>query len=630
MPQLTYRRDIDGLRAVAVLAVVGYHAFPATVRGGFVGVDVFFVISGFLITSILLQEAHDGRFSIPNFYKRRIRRIFPALLVVMASILFAGWFLLLPREFETVGKNTLASALFAANLVLMRGVGYFEPSEDLNPLLHLWSLGVEEQFYIFWPILISLGVRFRLRPMTSIAAIAIASFAFNVWQTGQHPTANFYDPISRFWELLLGAALAQSRLSGFHLSVIPSQIASVFGSILIGVAILLVRDTFDFPGWWALLPTLGSALVILAGENAILNRTVLASPPAVFIGLISYPLYLWHWPLFAFARLVMAAPASTLLASVLVVGAFLLAILTYYLVELPIRRTRSRRAVAALVAGSLVSAMVGSMGALAILPTRAAIFDGPQIEEVVRAQNDWVHVDSIDLLKPGQHATLFIGDSYMQQYYPRIERIAPVSSRGILLRTLPGCAPLQGVDRISIHCSTFVDAAFARAAKPDVDRIVIAASWFGFLHRGDYYSLDDPLHRPLNALQEERAFQQLARTLKRLRESGKKIAIVLSHPSDKASGPYARIARSGVGWRVLPPHEINLAQFQITTATAQNRLRRLAQESGAEIIDPTNYLCSRGKCATTSPSGIPLYSDDTHLRATYVRDHVTYLDKWVQ
>src|SRR5690348_8820218 len=131
MPQLTYRRDIDGLRAVAVLAVVGYHAFPASVRGGFVGVDVFFVISGFLITSILLQEAQDGRFSILNFYVRRIRRIFPALLVVMASVLFAGWFLLLPRDFEAIGKNTLASAFFAANLVLMRGVGYFEPSEDL-------------------------------------------------------------------------------------------------------------------------------------------------------------------------------------------------------------------------------------------------------------------------------------------------------------------------------------------------------------------------------------------------------------------------------------------------------------------------------------------------------------------
>lgn len=630
MTQLTYRRDIDGLRAVAVLAVVGYHAFPASVQGGFVGVDVFFVISGFLITSILLQEAHDGRFSIPHFYIRRIRRIFPALLSVMAAVLFAGWFLLLPREFEAIGKNTLASAFFAANLVLMRGVGYFEPSEDLNPLLHLWSLGVEEQFYIFWPMLIFLGVRFKLRPLQSIVTIAIASFAFNLWQTGQHPTANFYDPISRFWELLLGAGLAQARLAGYRLSVMTSQIASVAGACLIGLAILVVRDTFDFPGWWALMPTLGSSLVILAGESAIVNRTLLSSRPAVFIGLISYPLYLWHWPLFAFARLVLAGPPSTLLATGLVIAAFLLSVLTYYFVELPIRRTRSRRAIGSLIAGALGTAIVGSIAFQDVLPTRAAIFDGPEINEIVRAQNDSEHVDSADLLKPGRHATLFIGDSYMQQYYPRIERVAHRSPRGILLRTLPGCAPLQGVDRKSIHCSTFVDDAFARAAKPDIDRIVIAASWFGFFNRGDYYALDDPRRRPLNALQTDWAFQRLATTLNRLRESGKSIAIVLSHPSDKASGPEARIARSGLGWRVLPPHEIDLGTFRAATAAAHDRLKRLAQESGAEIIDPSRFLCSAGKCATTSPSGVPYYSDGTHLRASYVRDHVTYLDKWME
>jgi len=628
MPQLTYRRDIDGLRAVAVLAVVGYHAFPASVRGGFVGVDVFFVISGFLITSILLEEAHDGRFSIPNFYKRRIRRIFPALLVVMATVLFAGWFLLLPREFETIGKNILASAFFAANLVLMRGVGYFEPSEDLNPLLHLWSLGVEEQFYIFWPMLIFLGVRFKLSPMRSIATIALVSFAFNLWQTGQHPTANFYDPISRFWELLLGAGLAHSRLTGFRLSVISSQIASVVGSLLIGVAVLVVRDTFDFPGWWALLPTLGSALVILAGEGAVVNRTFLSCRPAVFVGLISYPLYLWHWPLFAFARLIVAP--STILTSVLVVAAFLLSVATYYFVELPLRRTRSPRAIGCLVAGSLATAVVGAIGWSAILPTRAVIFDGPEIDEVARAQNDSDRVENVDLVKPGQHTTIFIGDSYMQQYYPRIERLARDSQRGVLLRTLPGCAPIQGVDRISIHCSTFVNDAFARASKPDVDRVVIAASWFGFLNRRDYYALGDSARGPLSVLQTDLAFQRLASTLGRLRASGKRVAIVLSHPSDKESGPEARIARSGMSWRVLPPHKIDLAQFQTATAAAQNRVRLLALESGAELIDPSNYLCSAGKCATTSPSGVPYYSDGTHLRASFVREHVTFLDGWIK
>jgi peptidoglycan/LPS O-acetylase OafA/YrhL len=627
---LAYRRDVDGLRAIAVLAVVAFHSFPSVFPGGFVGVDIFFVISGFLITGILLNEAHEGRFSIANFYARRIRRIFPALVLVLAAVFFAEWYLLLPQEFQPSGRITFYSSLFSANLALMQGVGYFEPFEHLNPLLHLWSLGVEEQFYIIWPILIFLGVRLKLRPFGWIAGLAVLSFALNIWWTHQNAAMNFYNPISRFWELLLGAGLTVARPSGGPLSGKLCGAASIVGAVLIGMSIVFVNEAMAYPGGWALLPTSGAVLLIAAGETAIVNRSVLSCGPMVFVGLISYPLYLWHWPLFTFSRLLGVHTPPVWLVALLICSAFALAILTYYLVELNLRHKKSKVVVASLVAGSLVIAMMGQAGQHKLLPTRAFLFEGLQVHDIVAAEQDWDSVEVFDALKPGQPTTLFIGDSYMQQYLPRIQRVSRGALRGVAMRARGGCAPFQGFERIQYTCAKFVDQEFARAAAPDVDRVVIAAAWSGYRDAHDYYDLKDPNRRSIDVLHSNLMFDRLTATIARLRRSGKQVAIVLDIPSDESSGPAARLTRNGLGWDVLPQHVINLAEFDAASASSRRRVEMMAAETGAKIIDPALYLCSGGLCETGSQAGVPYFFNASHLRATFVREKVTFLDAWIR
>jgi peptidoglycan/LPS O-acetylase OafA/YrhL len=348
----SYRPDIDGLRALAVLAVVEFHAFPNIVKGGFVGVDIFFVISGFLITGILQKELQNNDLQAKNlgfwhyiatFYQRRIARIFPALLVVLAASFAFGWLLLQPAEFKTLGKHMLAGAGFASNLVYWREAGYFDAAAETKTLLHLWSLAVEEQFYLIWPLLLwaawKLRLKLRIKTIWVIAGLLVASFAWNVSQIHSQPVATFYSPFTRFWELLAGALLAVLALDkpAVAASKFSQNAKSLAGLLLIAVAVYLLTKDKRFPGWWAVLPVLGSYLVIAAGQEAWFNRVVLSNRVMVSIGLISYPLYLWHWPMLAFLRGVeMDVPSAGMLWAA-VAASFALAYLTYWLIEKPLR-----------------------------------------------------------------------------------------------------------------------------------------------------------------------------------------------------------------------------------------------------------------------------------------------------
>lgn len=376
---LAYRRDIDGLRAVAVLSVVLFHAFPAVLRGGFIGVDIFFVISGFLITSILLRELEAGSFSFAGFYARRVRRIFPALVLVLGSCLAFGWLALFPDEYQQLGKHVVGGAGFAANFFYWAQVGYFDTAADTKPLLHLWSLGIEEQFYILWPVVLLLGWRLRMNLLAVAAVLALASFAVNLGGIADHPTATFYSPASRAWELLLGAGLAclHARPGGgaSRLAVAPNLL-SWLGAALLAAGLVLITREDPFPGWRALLPALGALLLIGAGPQAWLNRVLLSNRLMVWIGLVSYPLYLWHWPLLSFAQIVESrAPAPAIRAGAVLL-AVLLAWLTYRVVERPLRGGSGRGKVAALSVLMLACAAAG--GAIYLndgLPTRKPVQD---------------------------------------------------------------------------------------------------------------------------------------------------------------------------------------------------------------------------------------------------------------
>ncbi len=357
-----YRPDIDGLRAIAVTLVLVFHAFPEWLPGGFIGVDVFFVISGYLISGLIFADLKKGRFSFADFYARRIRRIFPALILVLTASSLLGWFLLLPDEYSELGKHVAGGAGFVSNFVLLGESGYFDSAAELKPLLHLWSLGIEEQFYFIWPLLLyfSWGRR-RWTPLGLILFLLIASFALNIDRVHDQAASTYYLPFTRFWELMIGCALAYlSPLvdegqwpapGGPHPTAWPRNIAALAGLAAMLLAAIFIDKEQAFPGWRALLPTLGASLLIAAGPTAWINRTVLAHPLMVFVGLISFPLYLWHWPLLSFPRIASVDPPSPGLQAATLGLSVLLAWLTYQFIERPIRfRKRQRQVVPVLAA----------------------------------------------------------------------------------------------------------------------------------------------------------------------------------------------------------------------------------------------------------------------------------------
>ena len=371
-----YRADIDGLRAVAVLAVVLYHAFPALLPGGYVGVDVFFVISGYLITGIILGNLDRGTFSFKEFYARRVKRIFPALIVVLVVVLVLGGVFLLPMGFADLGSSAAAGAGSVANVWFWQQAGYFDGSAESKPLLHLWSLGVEEQFYLLWPLLLVIGWRRRFAWWMTACLIAL-SFSASVYLVHVAPSSAFYLPIPRFWELLAGGSVAKfvhlktaneiefertgQLAAPVHISN-PSvrNIAALGGLLMIVVPMFFFDTRTPFPGVAAVPSVLGASIVIAVGPKSAPNRWVLSSRFMVWIGLLSYPLYLWHWPLLCFARLLGGVASNPLFTIAMVVLSVVLAWSTLVLVERPIRRTStSRRLIPALSASMSVLFLTG-------------------------------------------------------------------------------------------------------------------------------------------------------------------------------------------------------------------------------------------------------------------------------
>jgi peptidoglycan/LPS O-acetylase OafA/YrhL len=355
---MKYRADIDGLRAIAVLSVVAFHAFPGKITGGFIGVDIFFVISGFLISSILFSNLAQAKFSIIGFYNRRIRRIFPSLITVMLTSLIFGWFVLLADEYKQLGTHIAGGVGFVSNLLLLSENGYFDNAAESKPMLHLWSLAIEEQFYIFWPLLIAFIWKRRWNFWPIIAAIAIGSFAANIYTIGSNPTAVFYSPIYRFWELTIGGILAYLTLHRPELLDRHQNAQSVSGFAFLIIGLILINKDRQFPGWWALLPTMGAFLLISAGSTAWINKKILSNQVLVWFGLISYPLYLWHWPLLSFAKILEGNP-NTSLKSVLVVASVVLAWLTCQFIEKPLRFSKHPRTPLLLLLTFLFTGLVG-------------------------------------------------------------------------------------------------------------------------------------------------------------------------------------------------------------------------------------------------------------------------------
>ena len=359
-----YRPDIDGLRALAVLSVVLYHAFPSKLKGGFVGVDIFFVISGYLISTIIFTNLERGTFSFAAFYSRRVKRIFPALLLVLLFCFVFGWHGLLSDEFRQLGKHIAAGAGFLSNFVLWGESGYFDNAGHSKPLLHLWSLGIEEQFYIFWPLLVWIAWRSKLGLLLISLSALLISFSLNIHGVRNDPVATFYSPLTRFWELSVGSILAyltlRKHINPTRTAVIRSNALSIAGIALLFSAVLFTNSDLTFPGWWALLPVFGSALVIVAGTKSWLNRKVFSNKLAVWFGLISFPLYLWHWPILSFGRIVEGDGPSRIFRVLAILTSIILAWVTYRFIERYVRVSKGYKYVFLLVSASVVVALAGT------------------------------------------------------------------------------------------------------------------------------------------------------------------------------------------------------------------------------------------------------------------------------
>ncbi|QXB55501.1 acyltransferase family protein [Aeromonas sp. FDAARGOS 1415] len=358
---LNYRPEIDGLRAVAVLSVIIYHFFPQTLSGGFVGVDIFFVISGYLITSIIYKDAESNNFSYIDFYKRRALRIFPALIAVLFACLLYGWFNLLQGEYRLLGKHVFLGSFFVANLALLLESGYFDSASELKPLLHLWSLGVEEQFYIVWPITILLLFSNKKAGKALAILIFLVSFSYCIYSTIHNPSVSYYSPISRFWELMAGAFLAIIMRESIFERLVKNHrnLLSLIGILLIALSISLINKSLEFPGYIAATPILGTCLFIAASNHSLIGK-ILTIRPLVYIGMVSYPFYLWHWPILSFYRIKTAEAPGILTGAVLITLAFVLSVLTYVLIEKRIRFGKKKGIKAILVTSILAS--IGLIG----------------------------------------------------------------------------------------------------------------------------------------------------------------------------------------------------------------------------------------------------------------------------
>lgn len=647
-----YRPDIDGLRAVAVIAVVLYHGWPNYLPGGFIGVDIFFVISGYLITSIILSALEQDRFSIVEFYARRVRRIFPALLLVLVATVGFGWFVLLPDEFKQIARHVTAGGLFVSNLLLWNEAGYFDNTGLTKPLLHLWSLGIEEQFYLLWPLMLWLMVKYRTGVLILLCTVFAGSFAANLALTSSDATAAFYSPATRLWELMAGGIGAYLHLRFRDWPGHWSQLASIGGALLLVAGFAFIGTQDPFPGWRALLPVGGTFLLIMAGPRAFINRRLLSMRLVVGTGLISYPLYLWHWPLLSYGFIVHGGKPDFLIRAGLIVAAVLLAILTYRFLELPIRKAVVRGPVVrTLATGMAVTVLAGVLIHAGFIRERLR---APGAEIYLNALNDsdfpgarlsplrYGHslFQKVDGSAPG--VTVFLGDSVMEHYGPFIEHAIsdqPGQFRSAVFATHGSCLPILHVIPLPkykyVRCLAMVEDGYAFAKRPEVEAVVVGAAWAGYFQDPDGGSLmfDDgvKLLDFLDPLAKEEAYRTLADTLKELRALGKQVFLLQQPPMGPSFDPRNMITGSRFdSIKPLPRIEpLKLDQFIADNAVSRNRLIEIARSVGAELIDPTTSLCKDNLCPVVGADGTPVYTDTMHMRPTYSRSAAQYLTRTI-
>jgi peptidoglycan/LPS O-acetylase OafA/YrhL len=625
--QVAYRADVDGLRAISILAVIGFHAFPDSLPGGFVGVDVFFVISGYLISILIFINLKTGTFSFADFYIRRAKRILPALILVLLVVWGIGYQSLIPADFARLGNDVAAGASYLSNIFFWNQTGYFDAPAAQKPLLHLWSLSVEEQFYFLFPFAVFLVWKTRLNLLLCVSVIGVLSFASSIALVSDHRSAAFYLPYNRFWELMIGSALAYAAVFRSVTSPqwgrISRNLLAVLGLALILAAIFALNPQKHFPGWWALMPTIGAAFLILSGENTWINRTILSNRFCVFVGLISYPLYLWHWPLLSFARTAQDEELSTAALIGLVALAFLLAWLTYEFFEKPIRfgwLKLPSAGIAALLAGFalLVITPLGILTSIADgFPKRfpaALQWASSNMEGTLAAYRHGICFvageqpifadDCVD--KPNSDEPLLFvwGDSHAAHLYPGLHHLQDRYRFRLAQFTVSACPPLLTVN-ISIVplCRQTNDEIFSRIVALKPDWVILSAQWFLL----NQFHID---------------WSSLNNTIAALKSVGVGRVLVVGPVPIWRGGLPECLQQYYVRHRLVP---FRMKYGSLLFSELDQDLRERSRVAGAAYVSPIDLMCSSEGCVTRVGDNTDdiVAWDNVHLTAaggTYLVD----------
>jgi peptidoglycan/LPS O-acetylase OafA/YrhL len=601
--KLQYRPDIDGLRGLSILLVLIFHAFPSHLAGGYLGVDIFFVISGYLITKIIVGQFERKQFSIFNFYSRRIRRLFPALVIVLAACLVLGWFSLYANEFQELGLHVFSGSVFYSNFTYLGEAGYFDTHSDLKVLLHLWSLSIEEQFYLFWPFILFIGSKSSMRLRRIILLILFISLYYNIHILSKNPTIAFFSPFSRAWELALGGILVFIESDSINIQIAKYRNSlSLFAGLFICAGLIYAQFKFDakYSKMVVVLPVVGTAVLILAGQMAILNRMVFEFKPLVWIGKLSYPLYLWHWPLLVFLRITNPNNLTVGVISLTLGISFVFAGLTHYLLEKPFQNPRSIVLKNSVLIAAM--AMLGLGGFVVFkkqgVPQRAAaeigannVFGVPNLEKCDELKfrtvgDDYCHISESG---PGDTA-LVIGDSHANGFSAILSNYAKKYNFSFIQIGRGSCPSL--IEDDAENCAeVFQKSKELLDSKPKIQTVFLAARWSMYI---DHKKFKERLFRTIE--------YYLGRQLK--------VVIFLAVPN--VNNPSLCIPR---------PFQMNLPEDCNTPIQASINFERNYRDIVSEakqkfpqivLLDPWPYLCSDTICVVQNENGI-IYSDVSHI-----------------
>lgn len=646
-----FRYDINALRALAVSGVVLYHYKVIFVPGGYVGVDIFFVISGYLMTNIIVGRLQKNAFSILDFYYDRARRILPGLAGLCFCLLAAGFVFLDPVTYRYVAYTSVSALLFFSNFRFSEAIGYFDPQTDTKWLLHTWSLSVEWQFYLLYPILLIGLYKFAAtrRYLTpTLWGMAAASLLLCIWSTEADPASAFYLLPQRAWELLAGGIVALQFRTCERKYSAPLLAG---GLLLIGVSVFVFDKNMPWPSYWALLPVVGTCLVIAANRS---DAAVFKNELIQITGKWSYSIYLWHWPIavatgyfgasyFGVTRTgpLLIIAKLLILAAVISVGGYLLFLM---------KKLSERKFIPSISAlprfVPIAGALASTVGFALLVTTNRGFPErregtSKQLETYRMVVSDWDYprtCDGTDLagnLRPCQlgpserNSVLVIGDSFAMQVFNRFADAAKVRSEtSLTFLASSGCPPVAGVQYATdkFHCNGFFDKALHFAETGDFKRIVLISTWYGYFSPSNsticFVAGDSCKQEP----EPTRYFEQLDATLAKFaarllefRKRGIEIVIVSATPFGEWDVPSELLKRQFLGIDTKDIDYIDRAQFETYIAPLKERLMSLASSIGATFVDPLDFLCQDGRCGTIDENAVPYYRDREHFRAGAVR-----------